>query len=158
MATVQSRVLIVLDGERHIGAPDRELARGVAMAYCELRSRGVETIFACDGGGFPLIAGHMRRFSEDPVVASFLADHIARSDIADALFIEQIVIDDFDVTAFFLIDAADLGNASALKQAFLDQGKPVILLYGSRSRHLRPEAGVIQMSAIDLEWIRELLP
>jgi hypothetical protein len=158
MAIVQRRILIVLDGEQHMGAPDRALARGVAMAYCELRGRGTETIFACDGGGFPLVAGHMRRFTEDPVVASFLADHIARSDISDVLSIEQIVIDDFDLAAFFLIDATDLGAASALKRGFLDQGKPVVHLYGSPLRHLRSEAGVIQMSATDLEWIRKLLP
>mgnify|MGYP000420922242 CR=1 FL=1 len=158
MASVQHRILIVLNGEPHVGAPDRELTRGVAMSYCELRRRGAETIFACDGGGFPPIAGHMRRFSEDPVVVRFLADHIARSDIADALSIEQIVVDDFDFAAFFLTDAADLGAASALKWAFLDQGKPVVLLHGSPSSQLLPETGIIRSSATDLEWIGQLLP
>lgn len=157
MATVQRRILIILDGERHIGAPDQELARGVAMAYFELRRWGAETVFACDGGGFPLVAGHMRRFSEDPVVTGFLADHIARSDIADALSIEQIVVDDFDVVAFFLIDAADLGAASALKRAFLDQGKPVVLPNGSPLSPLLPETIIVPRSATDLEWISQLL-
>jgi hypothetical protein len=158
MLTVQRRVLIVLDGEQSMAAPDRELTRGVAMAYCELRRLGAETLFACDGGGFPLVAGHMRRFSEDPDVAGFLADHIARSDIADALSIEQIVVDDFDVAAFFLIDAADLGAVSALKRAFLDQGKPVVLSDGSPLSQLRPEACIIRSSATDLDWISQLLP
>lgn len=123
MVTVQRRVLIVLDGEHSMGAPDRELARGVTMTYCELRRWGAETIFACDGGGFPLIAGHMRRLSEDPVVAGFLADHIARSDIADVLSIEQIIVGDFDMAAFFLNDATDLGATLALKRAFSRPGQ-----------------------------------
>lgn len=156
MATVQLRILIVLDGEDHTGAPDRELARAVAMAYLELRRRGAETVFACEGGGFPLVAGHMRRFSEDPVVAAFLADHIARSDIADALSIEQIVVDDFNAAAFFPIDAADLGAASALKRAFLDQGKAVVLPNGSLSQTL-DDFTLIRSSATDLEWINQLL-
>ncbi|MBX9459363.1 MAG: hypothetical protein KL863_26785 [Rhizobium sp.] len=157
MATVQRRTLIVLDGEDKTGAPDRELARGVAMAYFELRRRGVETVFACDGGGFPLVAEYMRRFSEDPVIAGFLADHIARSDIADALSIEQIVVDDFDAVAFFPIDAADLGAGSSLKSAFLDQGKTVVIPDGSPWSQTPDDASLIRSSATDLEWINQLL-
>jgi hypothetical protein len=155
MVTVRHRILIVLDGEHGMDTPDRELARGVAMVYCELRRLGAETIFVCDGGGFPMVAGHMRRFSADPVIASFLGDHVARSDIADALAIEQIVVDDFDVAAFFMIDAADFGAHSALMRAFLDQGKPVVMTNGAPLVH--PGPGIIQSSPTDLGWIRQLL-
>lgn len=156
MTTVQPRILLVLDGEYHSGAPDRELALGVAMAYFELGRAGAEAVFACDGGGFPLVAGHMRRFSDDPVIASFLADHTARSDIADALAIEQIVVDDFDMAVFFPIDAADLGAVSALRLAFRDHGKTVVIPNG-----LQPDQGsllstIIRASATDLEWLRQL--
>jgi hypothetical protein len=157
MATLHTRILIVLDGGDQMGAPDRELALGVASAYAELRRRGAETIFACDGGGFPLIAGHMRVFSDDAVIAGFLADHIARSDIADVLSIEQIVVDDFVGVVFFPIDATDLGAASALRQAFLDQGKTVVLPIGSPRSGSIHEFTMTRSSATDLEWIKHLL-
>jgi hypothetical protein len=143
MATLHTRILIVLDGGDQMGAPDRELALGVASAYAELRRRGAETIFACDGGGFPLIAGHMRVFSDDAVIAGFLADHIA--------------LDDFVGVVFFPIDATDLGAASALRQAFLDQGKTVVLPIGSPRSGSIHEFTMTRSSATDLEWIKHLL-
>lgn len=156
MTTVQPRILLVLDGENHVGAPDRELSLGVAMAYIGLRRAGAEAVFACDGGGFPLVAGHMRQFSDDPVIANFLADHTARSDIADALAIEQIVVDDFDMAVFFPIDAADLGRASALKLAFIDHGKTVVIPNGAEPDQGAEPGTIIRTSATDLEWLRQL--
>ncbi|MCV3765130.1 hypothetical protein [Rhizobium sp. TRM95796] len=126
------------------------------MAYVELRHAGAEAVFACDGGGFPLVAGHMRQFSDDPVIAGFLADHTARSDIAEALGIDQIVINDFDMAVFFPIDAADLGPASGLMRAFLDHGKTVVIPDGLQPDHGPQPSTIIRTSATDLDWLRQL--
>lgn len=156
MATVQPRILLVLDGENHTGAPDRELALGVAKSYFELGRAGAEAVFACDGGGFPLIAGHMRRFSDDPVIARFLTDRTARSDIVEALAIEQVVVDDFDMVVFYPADPADLGAASALRIAFVDHGKTVVIPDGLHPDQGSQPSTIIRRSATDLEWLNRL--
>lgn len=158
MAIVQPRILIVLDGEDHTSKPDADLARGVALVYFELRRMGAETVFACDRGGYPLVAGHMRHFSEDPIIAAFLTDQMARNDISDALSLDQIVVEDFDVAAFFPVSAGDLGAAWALKNAFLAQGKTVVFPKAPRGSRTPGDASVSRSSATDVEWINQLRP
>jgi hypothetical protein len=157
MATISPRVLIVLDGEEHPDTPDRELAMSVAAVYLMLKGSGAEAVFTCHGGGFPPVAGSMRKFSDDGMIGRFLGSHVARSDIADALAIELIAVEDFDVAVFFPTNPADLGPALALKQAFLDQGRIVVLPVGWQTEQTAKGKMVIRNSAIDLDWVENLL-
>jgi hypothetical protein len=157
MATVSLRVLIVLDGEKHPDIPDRELAMSVAAVYLKLKQSGADAVFTCHGGGFPPVAGSMRKFSDDASVGRFLADHVARSDIADALAIEQIVVDDFDAAIFFPTNPADPGPAWALKQAFLDQGRTVVVPVVWQTEQTAKETTVMRNSTTDLDWLGHLL-
>ncbi|RCS21708.1 hypothetical protein DUT91_22250 [Phyllobacterium salinisoli] len=156
MATVQFRVLIVLDGEDRVGFSNRNLTLDLAMTYNALRRSGVEVVFACEGGGFPAVAGHMRKFTDEPEIARFLSDKTARSDIADALTIEQIVVDDFDFAIFFLAEPTDLGPANALKLLFLDEGKKVVLPHGTPARQNGRGLLIVRNSAVDFDWLTSI--
>ncbi|TPP06055.1 hypothetical protein [Rhizobium glycinendophyticum] len=157
MVKTQRRILFVLDGEHAMVEPDWELARGVAMAYSEVRRLGGEAVFACDGGGFPHVAGHMRRFSQDPVVGMFLQDHIARDDIADALSLEQIVVDDFDGAAFFVVDPINSEGVSTLKEGFLSRGRLVVLTSRTPATEPSRKGCIVLSGETDIRWIAQLL-
>ncbi|WP_377298638.1 hypothetical protein [Rhizobium sp. SGZ-381] len=157
MATVPLCVLIVLDGEEHPDLPDRELAMSVAAVYLKLKGSDADAVFTCHGGGFPPVACSMRKFSDEGIIGRFLDDYLARSDIADALALEQIVVDDFEAAVFFPTNPPDLGPAAALKQAFLDQGRTVVLPAGWQAEQTTKGKIVVRSSATDLDWLEHLL-
>ncbi len=153
MATLPFRALIILDGEDRAGFPDRDLALDVARSCNALRHSGVEVVFACEGGGFPAVAGHMRKFAEEPEIAKFLGDKAARSDIADALTIEQIVVDDFDFAVFFPSEPTDPGPARALKLLFLEEGRKVVPPHASPARQIGRGLLIVRTATAGLDGL-----
>ncbi|THV12691.1 hypothetical protein [Rhizobium rhizophilum] len=157
MVAVQTRILIVVDGGDSVAAPDKELARAVARIYFSIRHADLEPVLACEGGGFPIVAADMRRFAKDPGIAPFLQDPVARSEIADTLPIEHIIVEDFDAAVFFPSEGDRLGAALALKQTFLETGKPIAILESWSLAKLPRKFVIISSPTCDVTWLDKLL-
>ncbi len=131
------RLLIILaaaedddnNGELH-------LAR-LAPPYYLFKDMLADVVLASPLGGAPLMVGGPGQDPRhDEGTRRFVADRLARDDLADTLRLDQIVVDDFD--AAFCIgfsgsiwEADNLGVASIIG-TFLNEGKPVAIIPGQR--------------------------
>lgn len=131
------RLLIILAAAEDEAADISELRlTRLASPYYLFRDLSADVVLASPAGGAPPMADGPAGAPDDDGAKRFIADRLARDDLADTLRLDQIVVDDFD--AAFCIgfsgsiwEADNLGVAPVIG-SFLSDGKPVAVIPGQR--------------------------
>lgn len=153
-----ARVLMMLVGEDEKNAGiDADEPRALAASYYLFAECGTEVVLASEQGGYPVIAGQMRKCTDDPAIARFLDDHNARSEIADTLSLSQVVMEDFDALVIFS-SGTDLQPPVARLITAFETGRKVVVLPGPvRDMADAPDPRLVIRQRGDLAgWVREV--
>jgi putative intracellular protease/amidase len=138
------RVLMLLPDEDGPSLP-ANAALGLASSYFLFRDAGLEVAFTSRRGGFSSVSAELRRLADHPPVARMLADPFARDELADAIPLANIFVEDFDVLVLFVTDedARDPQIAHAMSR-FERDGKQVVATCRNGADDLAWADGIIE--------------
>jgi putative intracellular protease/amidase len=130
------RFLVILATDEEGGICDGAVRLDrIAPAYYLFKDEGAEVVLATLTGGYAKLPDFRNIGPGDDNIRRFLADRVARDDIAETLSLHQIVTEDFDAALCLGFSGALWENGTQgvarILTSLLDATKPVAIIPGN---------------------------